>query len=87
MSALTGASAHSGELGKSRTPNAAVLTRKNILLKKRQYLQVCKCFCLPCPFAIVMEFIIPCGIIVFISYLKTLTGENVQAHSQPISAS
>ena len=77
MADLTSSDMATGALGSSLTPNTRVLIRKNLTLKQRQYATVCKCLCLPCPFALAMEFFVPVLIIGFVSYLKTLTDVDV----------
>jgi hypothetical protein len=57
---------------------AAVVLRKNLLLKQRQYGNTCRCCCgLPLPLALLMEFVMPMTIIGFVSWLKTLTNIDV----------
>lgn len=57
---------------------SAVLLRKNLLIKRRQYASTCQCCCgIPLPLALLMEFILPMLIIGFVSWLKTLTDTDV----------
>ena len=81
QSAVVGAAARAcheepalARLGRSHT---MILLRKNALIKQRQYTTVRRCCKMPIPFSLVMEFVVPIGIVLLVSWLKTLTDFDV----------
>lgn len=67
-----------------------ILLRKNLMLKRQQYLLPTKLGPVPVPLAVLIEFVLPLAIIVLLIYVKTLTdtvvrprgwgGDLVQGH-------
>jgi hypothetical protein len=50
-----------------------ILLSKNLLLKRQQYLTPTRIYCVPVPLSILIEFVLPLGIIILLSYIKDLS--------------
>ena len=71
-----GPTAESGE-SSSFWPHTRILLEKNLKLKKQQYLIPSRVMRVPLPLALIIEFLLPLGVIVLLTWFKTMTDIDV----------